>query len=102
MEETESTELDRWRLDSGSSPLGPSSSSSSRLRALSASFFASSSSATPFLNVELARAHNKRKGKGAHETWETYFRVASSGVSLVSLGTSLGLSSCWVRDGLGL
>lgn len=45
----------------------------------------------------MGRKENRVNGRR-----EAYFRVESSGVSLVSLGTSLGLSSCWVRDGLGL
>lgn len=34
------------------------------------------------------------KGRG------TYFRISSSGLSLVSLGTSFGLRSCCVLEGL--
>lgn len=93
MDETESTELARrFPLDAGSWSL-----SRLRLRARSASFLANSSSATPFLTRQVSYNGDAGKPSGL-----SHFLVGSSSASLVSLGASLGLSSCCVLEGRAL
>lgn len=75
-----------------------SSSSISLFRSRSFSLFASSSSATPFLNIENVSSNIY---VGPDYSW-TYVREMSWCTSLVSCGTSFGFWSCCVRDGRDL
>lgn len=89
VEGSEEADFERLGTDRISSS---SRSSSARFLALSASSFASSSSATPFL-LHCQESDLGSLGDSAH------FCSRGFGFSLSSFGMSFGLRSCWVRDG---
>lgn len=97
----EETDLRRLKLDSASSS---SERSRSRFLARSASFLASSSSATPDLtrhisHSERGKPNTEIKAGQGKRGREPHLFSSTSGFSLVSLGWSFGFRSCWDRDG---